>query len=245
MEAMKTIQTIGQSVTVALAYLFIVSLCPARANAASMALYPERGYALLNKPFAVDIMLDTGGEDTTEARAVFKFDRTRVKVTKAEYADLFCQYPEDQYAVDNSAGWIKLTGYCNDPYYNSNGTPGLFGRFTFEPIMEGIVQFDFVDSYEDEDWISRILDTSSPPQELSGMSFSGGTYTVVSSVEPVNNGDKNGTKTKLPGVGILDDKRILLGATLIAAGAFVFVLDRVIRRSGNRKNTQSRTVVVR
>jgi hypothetical protein len=229
----------------ATAFFVLGCFFPLRADAASMTLYPDRGYALLTKPFAVDIMLDTGSEDVMEARAVFRFDPTRVQVTKAEYADLFCQYPEDQYAVDNTAGWIKLTGYCNDPYYNSDGTPGLFGRFTFEPIMEGTVEFEFIDSYDDEDWISHLLDTSSPPQEITGVQYTGGTYAVVSSVGPVDGGNGDGTRTKLPGVGIFDDKRVLLGAVLLGGSVLVVVGERMIRARRKSGNDQGGTVVVK
>lgn len=207
-----------------------------------MTLYPDRGYALLEKPFAVDVMLDSGGEDLIEARAVFQFDPTRVQVTKAEYGELFCQYPEEEYAVDNTAGWIKLTGYCNDPYYNSNGTPGLFGRFTFEPQMEGEVEFAFVESYADESWVSHALDTSSPPQEVTGIIFDGGTYTVVSSITPVDDGTNH--QTKLPGVGIFDDRRVLFGVVLVGGGILIAGGDRLVRRIRGTREQKGRTVIV-
>ncbi len=222
--------------------LFYLAL-PTSAEAVSFTLYPERGYALLNKPFSVDILLDTEGEDLIEARAVFQFDPSRVQVTKAEYGDLFCQYPEEEYAVDNDAGWIKLSGYCNDPYYNSSGTPGLFGRFTFEPRMEGTVNFEFVETYDDLDWVSRALDTSSPPQEITGIEFTGGTYTLVSSVGNPDDGKAPGTK--LPGVGIFDDKKILFGVFLFGLGLVIFGFDRVRRSCKPPRVAKERTIVVK
>jgi len=239
---MKFLRYVGSGIVLSVFLFICVCAVPSQAAAVSMTLYPDRGYALLDKPFAVDVMLDSEGEDLMEVRAVFRFDPTRVTVTKAEYGELFCQYPEDEYAVDNSAGWIKLTGYCNDPYYNSNGTPGLFGRFTFEPRMEGTVDFEFVETYDDELWISRALDTGSPPQEIMGIDYEGGTYTVVSSITPPDDGTNH--ETKLPGVGIFDDNKIVFGAILLGCAALVLGAERVIHGIKQRRQTQNRTVIV-
>lgn len=207
----------------------------------SFSLYPSTGYALLGKDFAVDIMLDTGGENVTMARAVFRFDPTEVRVTKAEYGDLFCQYPEEDYTVDNTKGWVKLTGFCLDPYYNSSGTPGLFGRFTFIPLVEGETTFTFVSDYTDEEWESVVLNAGSPPQLLSGPSVSGGKYTAVTSIDGAPLADGS-----LPGVGLFDDKPVLLGSGLFALGVAAVAL-----WNGGRKEKQravgknDRTVVIK
>jgi hypothetical protein len=217
-------------------------LLPAAARAAgpSFTLYPSTGYALIGENFAVDVMLDTGGENVTMARAVFRFDPTEVRVTKAEYGELFCQYPEDDYTVDNTLGWVKLTGFCLDPYYNSSGTPGLFGRFTFVPLVQGETTFTFVRDYTDEEWESALMNAGSPPQQLSGLSVSGGTYTAVASIDGAQPVD--GT---LPGVGLFDDKRVLLGSGLFALGiAAVVTWNAGSREKKQRAGKNDRTVVL-
>lgn len=208
-----------------------------------MTLYPKTGYALIGAPFAVDVILDTGSEDVTEARAVFRFDPEKVQVTKAEYGELFCQYPEDEYAVDNDSGWIKLTGYCNDPYYNSDGVPGLFGRFTFEPKIEGTIGFSFVDDDDDDEWVSRIMDTSSPPQELPDVEFEGASYTLVAEITPNNDGNE-GKSGNLPSVGFFDRWVVIAGGALLFGGLSGFLIQRLISSAQRRKRLSDRTMIV-
>lgn len=231
---------IAAVLTTVILVVSLVSPLAAFAVGPSFNLYPSTGYALLGKEFATDIMLDTGSEDLTMARAVFRFNPAKVRVTKAEHGDLFCQYPEDEYTVDNSLGWVKLTGFCLDPYYNSLGTEGLFGRITFVPLVEGETTFKFVQSYEDDEWESTMKDAGSPPLAVTGIAFSGGTYTVVSSIDGAQPVD--GT---LPGVGIFDDTRIVIGMAFVgAAGAILlgsYLFGSVRRR---RKASGERTVVV-
>lgn len=224
-------------------FQYVLFAVPAGAEAASMTLYPKTGYALIAKPFAVDVMLDTGGKDVTEARAVFRFDPKKVQVTKAEYGELFCQYPEDEYAVDNDAGWIKLTGYCNDPYYNSNGMPGLLGRFTFEPKVEGTVDFDFVKDYDDENWVSRIMNTSSPPQEISGVQYENASYTLVANITQNNNGTE-GKGGKLPVVGLFDNWIVFGGAALFMGGMTAIFIQRMSSFFERRKKLRDSTIIV-
>ncbi len=218
---------------------FIVLSSSANAANPSLSLYPATGYALLGKNFTVDIMLDTGGEDTTTARAVFRFDPEKLRVTKAEYAELYCQYPEDEYTVDNTLGWVKLTGFCLDPYYNSGSTAGLFGRITFVPLVEDVITLDFVETYKDDEWESMIMDAGSPPQEILGLQVSNGSYTVVSQI------DGGSTTEKLPGVGLWDDNKVVIGVIFVA-GALVVLVGGSVAVSALRKKKSGgdRTVIV-
>lgn len=206
-----------------------------------LSLYPGTGYAVLNKDFSIDIMLDTGGEDTTTTRAVFRFDPDKLQVIKAQHGDLYCQYPEDEYTVDNTGGWVMLTGFCLEPYYNSGSSPGLFGRITFRPQVEGIVTMNFEFNGNDEEWKSIVKDNGSPPQNILTNIPDNGTYTVVSSVPDPS----AGTSGDLPGVGIFDNNFVVWGLVLVSLSGSVLLIDwgLTILKSQFKTNDE-RTVII-
>ncbi|MDD3662209.1 MAG: hypothetical protein PHG63_04055 [Candidatus Dojkabacteria bacterium] len=220
-------------------FLACIAGSDVRAAVPTVKLYPATGYAELGKNFSIDIMLDTGGQDTISTQAVFRFDPSKVRVTKAEYGDLYCQYPTDEYTVDNTLGWVKLTGFCLDPAYNSGSSPGLFGRITFIPLVTGTTTFRFEETGSDDEWISKLTNDGSPPQAISPVMYTGGTYTIVSSV---NSGGSSG-QGSLPGVGLFDGKAAIYGGGLLACAGTVFVADTVIRRI-RRKFSDNPSVVI-
>jgi len=230
-------------VCVAVAVL-LYGFVPVHTLAASpmFSLYPRSGYALLGKNFSVDMTLDTGGQDLSLARAVIRFNPDEIRVVKAEHGDIFCQYPEDDYTVDNTLGWIKLTGFCLDPLYNSEGSSGLFGRITFVPLVEGSVKLTWVTDYTDSEWNTGLMNDGSPPQEVTiGTSnvSSSGVYTVVSHI---NEGGSDGS---LPGVGIFDNKVILMGLLCIGASLLVMGMHWLWIAMRKRKSShEGRTVVL-
>ena len=212
---------------------FLIGPLQARAQDVSISLYPSGGYAVLNNDFAVDIMLATGGKDTTMARVVLRFDPSKIRITKAQHGDLYCQYPEDDYAADNTKGIVILTGYCLDPYYNSSDGGGILGRITFKPLVEGNVTLSVEFDGQANSEKSVVMDNGSPPQNILISAPSGGSYTVVTSINQQSSGTP-GQGTKLPGVGILDNKPILVGIGLICLAGTVFAVDLLIRSARKR-----------
>lgn len=221
-------------------FLLVATSRPIFAAGPELSLYPDSGYAILNKDFSVDIMLDTGGEETNMTRAVFRFDPEKVTVVKAQHGDLYCGYPEEDYAVDNTDGWVMLTGFCQDPYYKSDSTPGLFGRITFRPLVEGEVEFTFEFEGEDDDWNSVIMKAGSPPENVLMTAPEGGKYTVVTSL-PQDGGTSTG---KLPGVGIFENKTLLLGISLFALSLLVLVIDVVVVLVKRNAQNANKTVII-
>jgi len=212
----------------------------------SLSLYPKTGYAVLNKDFSVDIMLDTGCEDTITTRAVFRFDPDKLQVIKAQHGELYCQYPEDEYTVDNVGGWVMLTGFCLDPYYNSGSSASLFGRITFRPKVEGTVTMDFEFDGSDKEWKSIVTDNGSPPQNVLTNTPVGGTYTVVSSI-PSSSGlsGTTGTTGKLPGVGVFDSNFVLWGLVLVSLSVSVLLVDWGMKILKTQLKTRDeRTVII-
>ncbi|MEA3357160.1 MAG: hypothetical protein U9Q67_01890 [Patescibacteria group bacterium] len=209
----------------------------------TMYLFPESGYALLNQNFAVDIMLDSGGNDLKSTRAVFGFDPAKLQVVEAQHGELFCQYPEDEYSVDNENGWVMLTGFCQDEPYNSGSEPGLFGRITFKSLIEGELSLNFEFDGSGDEWQTWMLDTMSPPQQISMSTPGGGTYMVVSEI-PVGQVDTSpGSTGTLPGVGIFDDKWFMVGLLLVSASVLVVIIDSVVSWV-KRLNRDDNTVII-
>lgn len=212
----------------------------AYAASTSFSLYPSSGYAILNQDFAVDIMLDTGSRNTTTARAVLSFNPQQLRITKAEFGSLYCQYPDDEYSSDNTSGQIILTGFCLDPYYNSNSTPGLFGRVTFKPLIEGTAVINFVYSGSDVAGVSVIKDTGSPPINILTSRPSGGSYSVVTLVPS----GTTPSQTRLPSVGLFDNKVLLIGGSLILSSVVLLCGTSIISAIKKANTHRDRRTVI-
>jgi hypothetical protein len=195
-------------------------------------LHPSTGYALLGENFTVDIMLDTKGQETTTTKAVIKFDPDTIEVTEAQHGDLYCQYPEDEYTVDNQEGWIVLTGFCLDPYYSTASEAELFGRFTFQPIKEGETELKFITENSSQEDKTLAKDTGSPPQTIS-LTTEGAQYAIVSEGQP-GDGDGDGDgDSDLPGVGIFDRTWVWLGGGLMGIAGAIIVSSPIIKKLKN------------
>jgi hypothetical protein len=92
---------------------------PSSAGAVSMKLYPETGYALLNKPFAVDIMLDSGGEDVVGIGTDF---------------DGFTAPPDD---LDNASQMPRLTQRLVADGHNEMRIKKVLGGNALRVIRQG------------------------------------------------------------------------------------------------------------
>ncbi|MBN1617990.1 hypothetical protein JW887_01445 [Candidatus Dojkabacteria bacterium] len=215
---------------------FLVNPVSTYAASPTMRLYPPNGYAVLKQDFVIDILLNTNGEDTTMARAVFEFDASKLEVTKAEYGDLYCDYPEDEYTVDNDKGVVMITGFCLDPYYNSGDKEELFARVTFKPLVEGKVDLVFNFETSNDEWNSIVKNTGSPPQNVLSTKPAGGSYEIVSTV-PTGKGTTS--NTDLPKAGIFDDKFVLIGGGLLLVGFVVLLVSSLGRKKEKKRGMLS------
>jgi hypothetical protein len=219
---------------------------PAMAASPRIYLYPQTGYALLGENFTADIMLDTRGSDTTKVKAVIEFDPELVEVTEAKHGDIFCQYPEDEYTVDNQEGWIVLTGFCLDPIYRTSSEAELFGRFTFRPRKEGTVDMDFITENGTDDNYTLAMDTSSPPQVID-VTAEGAQYTIASDVSPGDPGKDPGDgdgDDDLPDVGSFDTNIFWIGGGLIGLGAGIFISSGLISKIKNASQKRNKRTII-
>lgn len=239
-------RVIGKIVFILCGLILTAALGCSQVNAAGpqISLYPNSGYAVLNKDFAVDIMIDTEGESTTETHVVLKFDQSKIQVTKAQQGDLYCQYPDDGYSVNNTQGTVQLSGFCLDPYYQTSSQAEIFGRITFEPLVEGEVKIDFEFDGTEDEWKTYVKNNGSPPQNILTDFPEGGTYTVVSQV-PSGTSSSSSSGSKLPGVGIFDNKLMIFGYALVGSGLLVLVGSYIFKKVRNFWSSRDeRTVVV-
>ncbi len=209
-----------------LIFFILLTVClfawckPAYGAGASIRLYPNTGYASLGSEFSVDIMLDTAGEETNQTVVVLKYDPAKLEVTKAEYGDLYCDYPDDKSSIDNTEGILKITGFCQQPY-KTNGEAGLFARITFQSLVEGVTRVTFEYDGSDDEWMTSVMSVDSPPENILTVAPARGTYTVISKTSKP-------TGPKLPGVGLFDSKWVYVGGGLIGGGVLAFAVIEVI-----------------
>lgn len=241
----RTIKKLGLLTALLLLSFFLLRVEPVFAAEPTVEFYPESGYAVLGKDFTVDIMLNTHGEDTTTTQVVFTFDPDKVRVTEAKHGDLYCQYPEDEFTVDNTNGVVKLTGFCLDPYYNSGDDSELFGRFTFKPLEEGDVSFVFEHNGSENEWKTVVKNNGSPPQNILDSKPSGGTYTVVSEIPSgsTTSGDVE-PQSNLPVVGLFDKYGIFVGIGFVTLGILVIAADKYLRELSQKSRIKSSGTVI-
>lgn len=149
----------------------LLVLIPSAVNAATFSLTPDAGFVKPESRFTVDVMIDTEGEEVVQARAALSYDASKVKVLKAERNDsLFCTYPDSDQSVDNAAGLVMLSGFCQsgaDILYLTGDEPDLFARIEFEVIgTSGDIDLAWEFTGNDEPFNSVIVKDGSPPTNI-------------------------------------------------------------------------------
>lgn len=186
---------------------------------ATMYLSPATGSHDSDEEFTVDIMIDTGGVDVQTARASLSYDPEVVQVTAVSHSNIFCQFPDSGYEVDNTNGQMILTGFCQDEHYSTVGDADIFGRVTFKGMSGGSAEVSFNFDGTDDDEMTCIKTPGSPPQTLDMTTPTGGTYTI------------SGTAVKdddLPETGLWDNASVTFGVSLVLLSIFVLLADALL-----------------
>ena len=120
---------------------------------------PGSGTVQLNSSgqFSVDVMVNTGGEDSAGADVIVEFDVADLEFVSGTYPSSTSFYPNNNVvsfpsaANANTSGTISLARTVSapaagDPVVYTNGT-GVFATLTFEPLVEAgevvVLDFDF------------------------------------------------------------------------------------------------------
>lgn len=201
-------------------YIFVLCIgifFPSAVLAApSFSIYPSNGTIKdISKPFTMDVLIDSDGEDVTQARFAISFDPQKVKILKASKNNtLFDQWPEDESTIDNSKGIVMLTGFTQSgagkTLYQTSGDPDVMARIEFEVITEkkDDIVFNFEYSGTDEIFKSVIMKDGSPPQNVLSTRPSSATFVLSGYRSP-------STAIEPSHIGVI------VGVLLIGIGIFV------------------------
>lgn len=161
-------------------FVFVTDI---KASSPSFAFYPSGGIVKdREEGFTVDIMIDSGEYDITEARMVIKFDPDQIQLTKASRNNsLFEQWPEDESSLDNENGIVMLTGFTQSgsgTLYKTDGDPDLYARLEFEIVTdsEEDIVLDWEYSGSEDSFKSVIMSDGSPTYNVLTSKPSSATY---------------------------------------------------------------------
>lgn len=204
--------------------VLLLSIGPNLASASSgeFTLYPPGGNAYdSGEGFTVDILIDSGGNELVEARAVITFDPELVKVTEAKRNNsLFLTWPSDESTIDNENGVVMLTGFTQsgtgEPYI-TEGDPDVFARLTFEVLKEGELTLDWEYSGNNETFTSVMTTDGSPPDNILEAKPDSGVYTLIISgtAQPPIESPETGIDFK--------GYEIVVGFCLVLIGAYLMI----------------------
>ncbi len=215
-------------------FVFLFFLIPSFVYASEpmFSFYPGEGDAYdSGDGFTVDILIDSGGEELVEARAVITFDPSMLKVTEAKRNNsLFLTWPSDESTIDNENGVVMLTGFTQSgegTLYSTDGDPDVFARLTFEILEEGETSLEWEYSGENESFKSVLMKDGSPPQNVLNSKPDSATFNLIT-----------GESVTAPDTGLdPESTQILAGAGLALLGSFLLIF-----KPGSTK--KSGTVVI-
>ena len=202
-------------------------------------LYPDSGWIEYGEDFALDVLLDTKGEEVVLVRAVLTFDPDLVQIKSAvRNEEIFCDWPEGEQLIDNEEGMVMATGFCQsgeDDLYATAGEPDVFVRITFETIAEGTLAINWEYTGRDEPMKTVIISDGSPPQNIltTNPASRDNTYTISPREEP---------RTPDAGLPIFEN----ISSTFVLGGG-VFVLAfvaNILLDPKRRYFSKARTVVI-
>ena len=149
--------------------ILISSSIKASASSPSFTFYPSSGVVQdAQEGFTVDVLIDSGSNELSKARAMIKFDPKVIKLVRAsKNSSLFEQWPLEQSSTDNINGVVILTGVTQEdsqegtPFYITDTSPDVFFRLEFDVITtkEEDIVLSFEYSGQDDDFMSVLIDS--------------------------------------------------------------------------------------
>ncbi len=149
--------------------LLITSAIKVSALSPSFSFYPSSGVVQdAQEGFTVDVLIDSGGYELSQARAMIKFNPKVIKLVKAsKNSSLFDQWPLEESSTDNINGVVILTGMTQEdneggvPFYKTDTSPDVFFRLEFDVVTtqkeDIILSFEY--SGQDQDFMSVLIDS--------------------------------------------------------------------------------------
>lgn len=125
-------------------YLFIFSVFPAIANAASLTFSPATGTFNKGCPVKLDIKLDTGGQLTDGTDAIIIYDQAKLTANTITSGSIYTEYPGN--SIDDTAGRITISGLASfSSPFSGSGTLATVNFTVKENAQVGatMVKFDY------------------------------------------------------------------------------------------------------
>lgn len=197
----------------------------------SYSLYPNGGTVLVkDNGFTVDVMIDTDGEEITEAKFVLLFDPAVLQLTKTEKNNsLFEEWPEDESTVDNENGVVMLTGFTQSgsgTLYKTGDKADVLARLSFKVLKEAQTTLDWEYGTNNGVFETVMMQEGSPSHNILTTRPSPAIFTIGDDI--LNPSDVN------TGIGI-DRYLFFTGLVLLLFGGFmIFTRPNVTRK---RKGT--------
>lgn len=239
MKILSWIRKLLISITLLFGIGFVAAL-RAQAQDASFSIRPEEGYVKGDSEFIMDILINSGGQELTLARAVIVFDPEMVEITKVEkYDALFCNWPEENQSIDQENGVISIMGQCQsgaDNLYSTSGEPDVYARISFLAESIGDVTFDWEWSGENQEFKSVLMQDGSPPQNILDSKPNSVTYEILEVADLPDD---------TPDTGFWDNDALIISLCAILISILVFVIGRgaiALNRISYERRVRTRVV---
>lgn len=159
---------------ISLTFIFAV---PVQASAASLALSPATGTFNKGCSSNLDIVLDTGGEQTDGTDAILIYDNSRFTANSITSGTLYADYPGNN--VDDATGRVTISGLASvSQAFSGKGVLGTVNFTVKENAPAGATQikFDFDPNDKTKTTDSNVVQRGTVVDILS--SVTNGSYTV-------------------------------------------------------------------
>lgn len=221
--------------------LFLSLVAPLSAYAAEFKLNPSTGNLIKGETFIIDILIDSEGDELSQAAAVLSFDPDLIQIVKAQRNNsLFETFPSSEQSTDNTNGVLMLTGFTQSgtaDLYKTDGDPDVFARITFEAIDSGNLTINWEYSGDIETFYTSLVTDGSPPQNILTTKPIGGTYTIKSA------SDIPSTPTT-PTTGITEFDGAYVGGAVFAGGILLTIGMVVYYKASDRIISSDRKTIV-
>jgi len=205
---------------------------PAFAANATLSFSPASSAVTTGTSFDVQIILNTGGSNTSGTDVYVHFDKSKLSLTDITPGSIYNQYVGK--AIDNAQGTAAISGLSTDVSSLFKGT-GTFATFHFQPLAQGTatVTFDFTPGNQND---SNVADFDTQEDVLT--SVTNGTYQISGAGSTSsNNSNTSGSTTtssgnnavggpsggQLPVTADLLPIIILSGSSLFLIGTGIFL----------------------
>lgn len=187
---------------------YLLSVPIAYAAGATFSLSPASGSHNIGSVFSVNVILNTGSNETSGADAILIYEPAKLSAQSITAGAIYDSYPIK--TINATAGKILISGITSNASSSFSGN-GTFATIAFKPLVSGTstLRFDFK---ANEPTDSNVAKKGTQGEDIL-TSVSNATYTITS-----------GSVTPTPGAGgappVSGVFEVTLAITLVGLGLF-------------------------